>query len=733
MSNDIKKTYLLYNLDCAGCASKITDKLNKKDYISNATIDLITNKLTITGNSIQENFEDIKNTISKIDSGVTLKEFTKKNVAAQNSKIAAECDCGHDHYHSSEHNGHTHSHSDESFGNDHDHEGSSKPKMLILGAIIYAIAFITEKLLPAQPIFSTILFFIAYFILGYKVLWSAIKNISRGGIFDENFLMSIATIGAFFLGQNEEAVAVMLFYQIGEYFEDKAVEKSRKEIMSAIELRPDNALILREGQEISVDASDVQVGDTIILKAGERVPLDGVVIKGSGTVDNSAITGESVPQDISIGSEVLSGAINNSGLIHLQVTKPLSESMITRVLDIVENANQNKPKTERFITKFSKIYTPIVCLLAVIVAVVPPLIGLGSFDEWIYKAITFLVVSCPCALVLSVPMTFFAGVGKGSRQGILFKGGAPMETLINVKSVLFDKTGTITTGEFGISEMRVNENYSPDQLIEYAAIAEKTSTHPIAQCIIKDAQARNIIYGSPEITEEIAGKGVIAEYQGNVILCGSLKLLKENNINVSFTTEKSAFYVSFNQDFVGYVIIEDQIKDDARYGISNLKAMGIDVGMLTGDSQEIANNVANQVGITNVYAKLNPEQKLETLQKERAKNDKVMFVGDGINDAPVISSSDVGAAMGSGSDIAIESADIVLLNKKVQAVPEAFKIAKYVRKISTQNITLAIATKIAAMVLSIFGITTIWIAVFADTGVALLCVMNSLRVLTNKK
>ena len=576
---------------------------------------------------------------------------------------------------------------------------------------------------------------VAYAVLGWKVVFTALRNLTKGQIFDENFLMSVATLGAFAIKSYPEAVGVMLFYRIGEYFEEKAVERSRSQIMNAVDMRPETVNLVESDEIRVIPAEDACVDDIILVRPGDRIPLDGVVVEGDSRIDTSPITGEPVPVHVAVGDEILSGCVNTSGQLKLKVQKPLSESMVTRILDSVENAAASKPKVDRFITKFSRVYTPIVVFLALGTAVLPPLVAGGDWNYWIYTALSFLVMSCPCALVLSVPLAFFSGIGAGSKKGILFKGGVALESMADVKAVVMDKTGTITEGNFVLQKTVTVGNTDEDTLLRLAASCEQVSTHPIANSIVTAAKEKGMELTRPSTLKEIAGEGILAVMDGNVILCGNKKLMEHHNINISaynnevFGTE---VLVAIEGEYAGYLVISDTIKADAKSAITAIKKQNIVTAMLTGDAQNSAEAVAKETGIDEVHAKLLPQDKLSTLKKLRETYTSVMFVGDGINDAPVLAGADVGAAMGSGADAAIEAADVVFMTSSMSAIPDALRIAKSAVAISWQNIVFALAIKIAVMILGLCGFASMWMAVFADTGVAMLCVLNSIRVLYKK-
>ena len=568
----------------------------------------------------------------------------------------------------------------------------------------------------------------AYVILGKEVVMTAVKNLTKGHVFDENFLMSLATVGAFFIGEYPEAVGVMLFYRVGEYFEHKAVERSRSQIMEAVDLRPEVVNLVDDEEVRVIPAEDAQVGDVLLVRPGDRIPLDGVVLSGESRIDTAPITGEPVPVHVAAGDSVTSGCVNTVGQLTIQVEKPLAESMVTRILDSVENAAASKPKIDRFITRFARVYTPIVVGIAAATAIVPSLVT-GDWGYWVYTALTFLVMSCPCALVLSVPLAFFAGIGAGSKKGILFKGGQSMEAMGGVKAVVVDKTGTITKGDF-----RVQTVAGGHDVLKLCASCEQQSTHPIAQSIVACAKERNMELFSPDALEEIPGRGIRAKVDGQTILCGNQRLLKENGVVFEDLDEEygTKVLVAVDDRYVGFLVIADTIKDGAKSAVAQLKNQGIATVMLTGDSEFSAKAVAEETGIEEVYAKLLPEEKLQRLQEIRSRKGAAMFVGDGINDAPVLAGADVGAAMGSGADAAIEAADVVFMTSDVGAVPQALAIAKQTNQIAWQNVIFALAVKFVVMILGLCGFASMWLAVFADSGVAMLCVLNSIRMLYKK-
>ena len=583
-------------------------------------------------------------------------------------------------------------------------------------------------------LFSTILFVSSYLTLGWEILLTAGKNICKGRMLDENFLMSIATLGAFAIQEYAEAVGVMLFYWIGEMFEHIAVEKSRGQIMSAVDLRPEVVSREQNGVTEVIPAEQAQVGDLLIVRPGDRIPLDGTVIDGESRIDTSPVTGEPVPVKVEKGDSLVSGCVNTSGLLKMRVEKVLEDSMVTRILDSVEHAAASKPKIDKFITRFARVYTPFVVALALATAILPSLVT-GNWSYWVYTALTFLVISCPCALVLSVPLAFFSGIGAGSKRGILFKGGVAIEALQGVKTVVMDKTGTITEGNFVVQKCVANE-MEEEELLRLAAVCEKNSTHPIGTSILLAAEERKVSVPDPERITEISGKGIEAVLDGRQILCGNQKLMEQYQVDLtngpkgSYGTE---VLVAVDGEFAGFLVISDTIKKDAVSAVQELKRQKIRTAMLTGDAKESAEAVAEQTGIDEVHARLLPEEKLGELTKIREQNGSVMFVGDGINDAPVLAGADVGAAMGSGADAAIEAADVVFMTSSMEAIPASLEIARSTNRIAKQNVLFALAIKVVVMVLGLAGFADMWLAVFADTGVAMLCVLNSIRILYKKK
>lgn len=607
---------------------------------------------------------------------------------------------------------------------------------IIISAILFAWAIIFK---PDEKSLLFILYLASYAIVGYDVIIKALKNIAHGQVFDENFLMGIASIGAFFLGEYPEGVAVMLFYQIGELFQSYAVDRSRKSITSLMDIRPDSANVKRGEQILTIDPDEVEIGETIVIKPGEKVPLDSVVLEGFSMVDTSALTGESIPREITVGDELLSGCINTSGVLVAKVTKEFGESTVSKILDLVENASSKKSNSENFITKFARYYTPIVVILAVGLALIPPAImPNATFSDWVNRALTFLVISCPCALVISVPLSFFGGLGAASRKGILIKGSNYLEALANTEIVVFDKTGTLTKGVFKVQEI-IPENISKQELLEMSALAENYSTHPISKSL-KEAYGKQIDTSRIKDTKEIAGHGVIATIDGHEVAAGNNKLLDTLNLPQKDMGNAvgTIVHVIIDKQYKGYIVIADEIKQDAKTAIADLKAAKIkQTVMLTGDSKSIAQKVANELGLDKVYSELLPADKVEKVEqlfKEKSNKGKLVFVGDGINDAPVLARADIGIAMGAlGSDAAIEAADIVIMTDEPSKIATAMKVSKKTLSIAKQNIVFALGVKFLVLILGALGLASMWAAVFADVGVSVIAILNAIRILNVKQ
>ena len=702
-------------LDCPNCAAKVERKINTLEGIKEATVDFLGKKIVVLADEISENelVELIQTEVDKIEDGV--KVFVPKVQAGESSS-------------------------------EEEDTGKIKKKLLI-GGVLFVLGIFVPKTLFIPKL---AVFLVSYLVIGGDVLLSAFKNILNGQVFDENFLMAIATIGAFVIGEYPEGVAVMLFYQLGELLQGIAVNNSRKSIVSLMDIRPDYANI-KVGEGIKkVSPEEIKVGEIIVVKPGEKVPLDGKIVKGASTFDTSALTGESLPREAKAGDDVLSGFINKNGLIEIQVAKVFSESTVSKILYLMENAGSKKSKTENFITKFARYYTPAVVITALIVAIFPPLLIQGAtFSDWIYRALIFLVVSCPCALVISIPLGFFGGIGGASRHGILIKGTNYLEVLNNLESVVMDKTGTLTKGIFKVTEVNAENNIKINDfennkteltkplLLKYAAHIEKFSNHPIAQSIV--AEYENSVSKVDENVvknfEEISGFGIKVNINNHQFLAGNSKLM--NLENITFDKKENlgtAIYLAADGKYIGNILISDEVKEDSARAIKGMKENGVkEIVMLTGDNEAIGKNIAEKLGIDKVFTELLPNEKVEKLEeiyKTKSEKGKVAFVGDGINDAPVLARADLGIAMGgAGSDAAIEAADVVIMNDEPSKIVTAIKIAKKTKEIVWQNITVAFAIKIVVMALGLFGDATMWEAVFADVGVALLAVLNATRVL----
>ena len=605
---------------------------------------------------------------------------------------------------------------------------------IIIGAIFFIVAIVIDTNIEWLNI---ALYLISYIIVGGDIVKRAVRNIFKGKVFDENFLMSIATIGAMLIGEYPEGIAVMLFYQVGELFQSYAVDKSRRSIADAMDIRPDYANVKRGDEVIKVDPDEVQIGDIIVIKPGERVPLDGKVIEGNSMVDTSALTGESVPREVEVGHEILSGCINVNGVITAEVTKEYGESTVSKILDLVENASSKKSQSEQFITKFARYYTPIVVIIAVFLAIIPPLVIDGAtFSDWIYRALTFLVVSCPCALVVSIPLSFFGGIGGASRKGILVKGSNYLEALAEAEIIVFDKTGTLTKGVFNVQEVHP-EGVSKEELLELTAYAESYSNHPISNSL-KQAYGKEIDNGRISDVEEISGHGVIATVDGKKVSAGNIKLMKKLNIPCyEGEVVGTVVHVGIDDKYAGYIVIADEAKEDSARAIMELKEAKIkQTVMLTGDTKNVASKVAKQLGLDKVYSELLPGDKVEKVEEllaQKSAKGKLAFVGDGINDAPVLARADIGIAMGGlGSDAAIEAADIVIMTDEPSKIATAIKVSKKTLRIAHQNTVFSIGIKIIVLILSAFGIATMWAAIFADVGVTIIAVLNAFRALNVK-
>ena len=612
-----------------------------------------------------------------------------------------------------------------------------KQKRLLFRIIVAAVLFAAGSLLPLGPTVEMGVFLVCYAVIGWDIVWKAVTNILHGQVFDENFLMTIATIGALILGEHSEGVAVMLFYQVGEWFQSYAVSKSRKSIASLMDIRPDYANVERNGKLEQVDPDEVNIGDTIVVKPGERVPLDGKIIKGTSALDTSALTGESMPRDVEPGMEVISGCINQTGILTIQTTKKYGESTVAKILDLVENASDKKGKTENFISRFARYYTPIVVFAAIALAILPPLVTGQPFSVWIYRALTFLVISCPCALVISIPLSFFGGIGGASKIGVLVKGSNYLESLAHTEVVVFDKTGTLTKGSFAVSQIKAID-MKEEQLLELAAYAEDYSNHPISQSIQK-AYGKKIDNSRISDVQEIAGHGVRAVIDGKTVLAGNAKLM--NRENIAYTPSDAigtVIYLACNGKYAGYIVIEDEVKADAPAAIRALKEVGVrKTVMLTGDADAVGKKVAQKLGLDQAYTELLPADKVdrvEAMLKQTSEKGKLVFVGDGINDAPVLARADVGIAMGGlGSDAAIEAADVVLMTDEPSKISAVVRIARKTIRIANENIVFALGVKLLVLVLGATGYANMWAAVFADVGVSVIAILNAIRAMRVKK
>lgn len=734
----MEKNYEICNLSCSHCGGKIEEAIKKLNGVEDAVLNFPMRKIKIKGNITDELIAEINRTAGKIEAGVTI--VPQKNKAHHEH----DCDgCGHHHSHEGSCCGHGHEHTHEHehmHDNGHEYSQSQKSALkkelipLIAGTSFFAAALAFEHTLNIFPLYLA-LFVAAYLLLGCNVIAATFKNIRVGNFFDENFLMTVATAGAFILGEYSEAVGVVLFFKIGALFEDYAVARSRKAITDVASLRVNEAEVLRNGGFIRVDSDEIEVGDILRIKTGERIAADGIVESGESRIDTSAVNGEPVPVTVRAGDNVMSGCINLSGTLTLKATAAASESMISKIARAVEEASAEKPKIDRFITRFSKIYTPIVIAVAVLTAVVGS-IATGDIGKWIYSALTFLVISCPCALVLSVPLAYFSGIGAASKLGILFKGGNSIEALGKVKSIIFDKTGTLTDGSFTVTEITSFGDFSENELLRICGSCEQISSHPVAESITSKCSKLKMRLTMPENSGELAGRGVYAEIEGDSVLCGNENLMKENNITVSDISEAafgSVVYVAVNGKVEGRITVSDSIKSTSKNAVAELSSMGIHTAMLTGDKPENALFIGKELGIDFVKGGLMPDEKLSELNKIREQKGSVMFVGDGINDAPVLAGADVGGAMQSGADLALEAADAVFMSSQPASIVSAKKIADKTMKISYQNIVFALAIKAAVLVLGLLGHPNMWLAVFADSGAAMLLILNSIRVLNTKK
>ncbi|SHM65967.1 heavy metal translocating P-type ATPase [Ruminococcus flavefaciens] len=782
----MEKVFSISNLDCAHCGAKIEEAINKLEGIESAVLNFPMKKFKIKGELTDELITEINRIASSIEAGVIISpiEKGKKSHSHHHHEHEhhhhhdEECGCGHDHEHEHHHHHdeecgcghdheHEHHHHDEECGCGHDHEHehhhhhdeecgcghehehehhhehshehthesgemSHEIISLIIGVVLFAAAVISGKLIDIKPL-TIGLYVAAYLILGFNVLKATFKNLKNKNFFDENFLMTIATIGAFALGEYAEAVGVVLFFRIGELFEDYAVSRSRKAITDVAAFKVKEADVLIDGEFRRVDADDINVGDILRIKPGERIAADGIVESGESRIDTSAVNGEPVPLTVRIGDKIHSGCINLSETITLKATAAADDSMIAKIAQAVEDASATKPHIDRFITRFAKVYTPIVIAIALLTAIVPSLIT-GDWSKWVYSALTFLVISCPCALVLSVPLAYFSGIGAASKLGILFKGGNAIEALGKVKAIAFDKTGTLTNGNFTVTEIKTYGSMDHDQLLSVCGSCEQYSTHPVAESIVEYCRRNGAELKEAERSGEIAGRGVSAVISGKNVLCGNEKLMSENNIAINDKDDPlgSVVYIAIDGSIEGRIIVSDTVKKTSAEAISKLNAMGVRTAMLTGDKSENAAAIAKQLGIGYGKGDLLPDGKLREIETIRKEYGAVMFVGDGFNDGPVLAGADVGGAMHSGSDLALEASDAIFMNSEPDAVVKAKRISDKTMRISMENIIFALAVKAAVLILGLIGHPNMWLAVFADSGTAMLLILNSIRVLKTK-
>ena len=705
----MEETLLLKDLNCPNCAAKIEDRIRKMDVVETANFTIATHQLKLTGSWEDREAlkRDIQDICDAIEEGVTVADYERKSKAAMD-----------DH--------------------DHDHGSDAVTIAVIVAGLLFMAYEGLTTVVPSIGLpesIETPIYYIAYILLAFPVLRIAGRNILKGQVFDENFLMSIATLGAIAIDALPEAVGVILFYRIGEFFEEKATDRSRTEIMNAVDMRPQEVRVVDTccGGEIVVMAPEkVEVGSTIEVRPGDLIPLDGTVLEGETRVNTAPVTGEPVPVRAVPGTQLMSGCINESGRITMRVDKVLEESMVTKILDAVENAASSKPKIDRFITRFARVYTPIVVFLALAVAIIPSLIT-GEWHKWIYTALTFLVISCPCALVLSVPLAFFSGIGNASKHGILLKGGRVIEALANVKAVALDKTGTITSGEFKVHSVEtVGSHVSSSQLLSMAAAIEAVSTHPIATSIVSEAKVQGITVEASDFVQELAGEGMVGMTDGQQVLVGNRRLMERYAVQ-GYPTEAAEYgtevLVAEGNTYLGRIIIADEARPDSAEAIADLNGQDIKTVMLTGDAEASANYIAKETGVSAVRAQLLPQDKLSVVQDIRSEYGPTMFVGDGINDAPVLAGADVGGAMGSGADAAIEAADVVFMRPSLTAIAHILDLSKATLRVAWQNVVFAIAVKILIMALGLMGYASMWWAVFGDTGVSILCILNSVRIL----
>ena len=709
----MEETLLLKNLNCPNCAAKIEDRICKMDVVETANFTLATHQLKLTGSWEDREAlkRDIQDICDAIEEGVTVADYERKSKAAV----------------------------------DDDRENNQDNDSVTIAVIVVGLLFMIYDALTSfvpsiglPESIETPIYYVAYVLLAFPVLRTAARNILKGEIFDENFLMSIATLGAIAIDALPEAVGVILFYRIGEFFEEKATDRSRTEIMNAVDMRPQEVRVIDTcggGEIVVMSPEKVEVGWTIEVRPGDLIPLDGTILEGETRVNTAPVTGEPVPVRAEPGTQLMSGCINETGRITMRVDKVLEESMVTKILDAVENAAASKPKIDKFITRFARVYTPIVVALALAVAIIPSLIT-GEWHKWIYTALTFLVISCPCALVLSVPLAFFSGIGNASKHGILLKGGRVIEALANVKAVALDKTGTITSGEFKVHNVEtVGSHVSSGQLLSMAAAIEAVSTHPIATSIVSEAKDQGLTVEPSDFVQELAGEGMVGMADGQQVLVGNRRLMERYDVQ-GYPTEAAEYgtevLVAEGNTYLGRIIIADEARPDSAEAIADLNRQDIKTVMLTGDAEASANYIAKETGVSAVRAQLLPQDKLSVVQDIRSEYGPTMFVGDGINDAPVLAGADVGGAMGSGADAAIEAADVVFMRPSLTAIAHILDLSKSTLRVAWQNVVFAIAVKILIMLLGILGYASMWWAVFGDTGVSILCILNSVRILSRK-
>ena len=709
----MEETLLLKNLNCPNCGAKIEDRIRKMDVVETANFTLATHQLKLTGSWEDREAlkRDIQDICDAIEEGVTVADYERKSKAAVDD------------------------------GRENNQDNDSVTIAVIVVGLLFMIYDALTSFVPSIGLpesIETPIYYVAYVLLAFPVLRTAARNILKGEIFDENFLMSIATLGAIAIDALPEAVGVILFYRIGEFFEEKATDRSRTEIMNAVDMRPQEVRVVDTcggGEIVVMSPEKVEVGWTIEVRPGDLIPLDGTILEGETRVNTAPVTGEPVPVRAEPGTQLMSGCINETGRITMRVDKVLEESMVTKILDAVENAAASKPKIDKFITRFARVYTPIVVALALAVAIIPSLIT-GEWHRWIYTALTFLVISCPCALVLSVPLAFFSGIGNASKHGILLKGGRVIEALANVKAVALDKTGTITSGEFKVHNVEtVGSHVSSGQLLSMAAAIEAVSTHPIATSIVSEAKDQGLTVEPSDFVQELAGEGMVGMADGQQVLVGNRRLMERYDVQ-GYPTEPAEYgtevLVAEGNTYLGRIIIADEARPDSAEAIADLNRQDIKTVMLTGDAEASANYIAKETGVSAVRAQLLPQDKLSVVQDIRSEYGPTMFVGDGINDAPVLAGADVGGAMGSGADATIEAADVVFMRPSLTAIAHILDLSKSTLRVAWQNVVFAIAVKILIMLLGILGYASMWWAVFGDTGVSILCILNSVRILSRK-